>query len=120
MERNVNGDPIIDPQVFTELKNTVGAEFIGELVDAYLDDTPRLLDELKQYLAQADAKSFSRTAHSIKSSSASLGALSFSALARELEMTGKQDVLSGCEEKVERLAAEYLAVQERLKELKNE
>jgi HPt (histidine-containing phosphotransfer) domain-containing protein len=116
----LNTELIIDPVTFSELKITVGADFIGELIDAYLEDTPRLLTQLQQYLTQQDAQAFTRTAHSIKSSSASLGALSFSALAKELEMMGKQGGLTGTEAKVELLNKDYLQVQRRLKELKDE
>ena len=95
----MNAEPVIDALTFAELKTTVGADFIGELIDAYLDDTPRLINELTESLAQQDATKFSRTAHSIKSSSASLGALPLSLLAKELELMGKQGNLSGAESK---------------------
>ncbi len=116
----MNAEPVIDAATFAELKTTVGADFIGELIDAYLDDTPRLINELVESLAQQDATKFGRTAHSIKSSSASLGALLFSALARELEMIGKQGSLAGVEPKVEQLKMNYVQVQQKLKELKDE
>jgi HPt (histidine-containing phosphotransfer) domain-containing protein len=116
----MNAEPVIDALIFAELKTTVGADFIGELVDAYLDDTPRLISELTESLAQQDAARFSRTAHSIKSSSASLGALPLSLLARELELMGKQGDLSGAESKVKRLQENYSRVQEKLEVLRDE
>ena len=116
----MNAEPVIDALTFAELKTTVGADFIGELIDAYLDDTPRLLNELAESLAQQDATKFSRMAHSIKSSSASLGALFFSAQAKELEMIGKQGDLAGVQPKVEHLKMNYVQVQQKLRELKDE
>jgi HPt (histidine-containing phosphotransfer) domain-containing protein len=116
----MNAESVIDGLTFAELKTTVGADFIGELVDAYLDDTPRLISELTEALAQRDAIKFSRTAHSIKSSSASLGALPFSILAKELEMIGKQGDLNGLESKVKHLQAYYLQVQQQLEAMKDE
>jgi HPt (histidine-containing phosphotransfer) domain-containing protein len=116
----LNAEPVIDGLTFAELKTTVGADFIGELIDAYLDDTPRLINELAESLAQQDATKFSRTAHSIKSSSASLGALPFSLLAKELEMIGKQGNLSGAESKVKQLQENYFHVQQKLEELRDE
>jgi HPt (histidine-containing phosphotransfer) domain-containing protein len=115
----LNNEPVIDPSTFAELKANVGADFIGELIDAYLEDTPRLLFELQQTLAQQDALAFSRAAHSIKSSSASLGALQFSAQAKELEMIGKAGDLTAVDEKVKQLEGEYLMVEQRMKELKD-
>ena len=61
-----------------------------------------------------------RTAHSIKSASASLGALSLSQLARELEMGGKTNALAELRAKVKQLAADFAAVKYRLEELRDE
>jgi HPt (histidine-containing phosphotransfer) domain-containing protein len=116
----MNAEPVIDALTFAELKTTVGADFIGELIDAYLDDTPRLINELAESLAQQDATKFCRTAHSIKSSSAAFGALLFSAQAKELEMISKQGDLAGVQPKVEYLKMNYEQVQNKLRELKNE
>ncbi len=116
----MNTEPVIDVFTFTELKTTVGADFIGELIDAYLDDTPRLINELAESLAQQDATKFCRTAHSIKSSSAALGALVFSAQAKDLEMISKQGDLAGVQQKVEHLRMNYVQVQQKLRVLKNE
>src|SRR5512139_1487920 len=98
---------IIDPNTIEELKTTLGADFVKELIDTYRAETPKLLDQLCQALSQGDAIAFQRAAHSIKSSSASLGALEFSAQAKELEMLGKQGDLSQADEKVASLSAEY-------------
>jgi HPt (histidine-containing phosphotransfer) domain-containing protein len=116
----LDAEPVIDAVTFAELKTTVGEDFIGELIDAYLDDTPRLINELAESLAQLDATKFSRMAHSIKSSSASLGALLFSAQAKELEMISKQGSLAGVQPKVEQLKMNYVPVQQKLRELKDE
>ena len=116
----MNAQPVIDEMTFAELKTTVGADFIGELIDAYLDDTPKLINELAESLAQQDVTKFGRTAHSIKSSSASLGALPLSWLAKELEMMGKQGNLSEAESKVKHLQESYFQVQHKLEELRDE
>jgi HPt (histidine-containing phosphotransfer) domain-containing protein len=72
----------------------MGADFIVELIDTYNSETGELIVQLHRALADCDAASFGRVAHSIKSSSASLGALDFSQQARELEMLGKANDLS--------------------------
>ena len=112
-------ESIIDLNTLSELKTTVGPEFIGELVDTYLEETPRLIEELGLHLDKQDAVAFGRTAHSIKSSSASLGALEFAALAKELELMGKAGNLTGAEAKVEQLKMDYGKVERALKELKD-
>ena len=110
----------IDTATFNELKDQVGADFVIELIDTYSLETGGLIDQLHQALALKDAVAFGRLAHSIKSSSASLGALTFSQQARELEMLGKANDLSGAGPKLERLAADFLQVKRCLEELRNE
>lgn len=112
--------PIIDQTTFNDLKELMGADFIVELIDTYTLETAGLIDKLGQALEAGDAATFGRLAHSIKSSSASLGALNFSGQARELEMVGKGGDLSGAGPKVEELAADFLQVKGCLEELKNE
>ncbi len=111
---------IIDPTTFNELKGTVGADFIKELIDTFNLETAELIEQLRQVLAAKDAPSFGRVAHSIKSSSASLGALVFSQQARELEMLGKANDLSSAGPKLESLAIEFIQVKNCLEGLRNE
>ena len=111
---------IIDPVTFNQLKELMGADFALEIIDTYNSETSELIEQLRQALAARDAASFGRVAHSIKSSSASLGALAFSQLARQLEMLGKANDLSGAGPMLERVAADFLQVKRRLEELKNE
>ena len=112
-------EPAIDEKTFSELQEMMGADFVVELIDTYCDETPRLLGDLEQALERADADTFRRTAHSDKSSSASLGALPLAALARELEMLGKAGDLSTAAEGVELVKAAYARVEHRLRELQH-
>ncbi len=111
---------IIDPGAYQDLKNQVGADFIIELVDTYSQETAGLIEQLRQALDSADPAAFGRLAHSIKSSSASLGALAFAQQARELELMGKAGDLAGAGPKIERLAIDFEQVKRCLEELKNE
>ncbi len=111
---------IIDPETFNNLKDLMGADFVVELIDTYNTETGALIERLQQALAAQDAGTFGRTAHSIKSSSASLGALAFSQQARELEMMGKANDLAGAGSKLDLLAAGFVEVRRRLEELSHE
>ena len=108
---------VIDPNTVEELITTLGADFDNELIDTYCAETPGLLDQLHLALRQNDAESFRRAAHSMKSSSASLGALEFSAQARELEFLGKSGDISGADEKVAGLNTAYVEVARALRAL---
>jgi HPt (histidine-containing phosphotransfer) domain-containing protein len=117
---NMEEQAIIDMPTYNQLKDLMGADFVVELIDTYNIETGELIEQLGQALTSGEAASFGRYAHSIKSSSASLGALELSQQARELEMMGKASDLSGAGQKVEKLAADFLLVKQRLEELRNE
>ncbi|HVM73132.1 MAG TPA: Hpt domain-containing protein [Anaerolineales bacterium] len=113
----MDNQAIIDLPTFEALKDAMGADFIGELVQAYFEETPGLLTQLNEAFTRQDAEEFRRAAHSIKSTSNSFGALAFGALAKELELMGKDQHLEGAAGKLEKLSADYALVQTRLKEL---
>ena len=109
---------LLDQAALDSLLATTDREFVGELIDAYLEDSPGLVAGMKEALATGNATEFTRAAHSLKSSSASLGALSLSALAKDLELMGKQANLSGAASKLEQLARHFEQVQKALEEFK--
>lgn len=104
--------PIIDKATFAELKQISGADFINELIDAFLEDTPRMIDEMEAALAARDVQSFRRNAHSLKSNANTFGALELAGLAKELEMMAREgnldvgDRLENLKETFQRVAEE--------------
>jgi histidine phosphotransfer protein HptB len=110
---------VIDTVTLENLQDMMGADFVVELIDTYCEETGALVLQIQQALAACDTVVFGRLAHSIKSSSTSLGALEFSQQARALEMLGKAGDLSSAGPKVEWLISEYPRVKARLEELKN-
>ncbi len=83
----------IDMNTFNDLKESTGADYIGELIDAFLDDAPNLFSQMKAALANKDTESFRRAAHSMKSNAATFGAMELSLLARELESLARENDL---------------------------
>ena len=81
-------EDLIDHDTFTELQQTVGAEFVVELVDTFLEEAPQMLAELRIALAARAADPFRRTAHSLKTNALTFGALALGAQARALELGG--------------------------------
>ncbi|MFI5255550.1 MAG: Hpt domain-containing protein [Candidatus Limnocylindrales bacterium] len=106
-------DEPVDPTAFAELLENVGGDqaFLGELVETYVDDCPLLFTELRAALAAGDAPVARRAAHSLKSTSASMGALRLSALCRELEVAAGAGDLAGLESRVDAATAEYALVE---------
>lgn len=60
-------------------------DIVVELIDLYLEDAPRKLASMLEAAAGADEQSLKRAAHSLKGSSASLGAGQVASLCYELE-----------------------------------
>jgi HPt (histidine-containing phosphotransfer) domain-containing protein len=85
--------PVIDPATFEELKQMSGEDFINELIDAFLDDAPDMIQNMQAALATKDVESFRRNAHSLKSNANTFGAMELAALAKELEFMGKENNL---------------------------
>lgn len=110
-------ESIIDISTFNTLKESVGEDFIGELLTAYFDETPQLLSRLQKAFNEQDLDAFTRAAHSIKSTSNSFGALQFGAMAKELEMMGRAGNLEGAFAMVEALFASYEEVRQTLEEM---
>lgn len=85
--------PVIDQLTFEELKQISGGDFINELIDAFLEDAPQMLQNMRVALDAKDAESFRRNAHSLKSNANTFGATELGILARELEFMAKENNL---------------------------
>ena len=102
-------DEIIDQSTFAGLLDSLGGDvdFLNELVDAYLASSPELISSMQQAIATGDAPALQRAAHSLKTGSASFGALAFAARCKELEELAKTGALDGADPKVAALEAGY-------------
>ena len=107
----------LDMAKFEELKEMSGEDFIGELVDTFLEDAPKLIAEMKAALQSGDADAFRRAAHSLKSNSATFGADHLAALAKDMEMLGKEHRLPEAEPHLQELEGTLAAVRGELKGL---
>jgi histidine phosphotransfer protein HptB len=82
-------DPsIIDPHTIENLRSLNPGdndEFLREIAGIFFEDTPLRIAELDQSLVAGDTPRFTRAAHSIKGSSANLGAVALRTVAEKLE-----------------------------------
>jgi HPt (histidine-containing phosphotransfer) domain-containing protein len=87
--------PVLDERILTEVLETTGDDiaFVRELVETYLADTPVQLEAMTAAAQADDAAALVRPAHTLKSSSATVGAMRLSSVARELEMAGRSGSL---------------------------
>lgn len=84
---------VIDRATFDELQQMSGADFINELIDAFLDDAPNMIQNMYAALDTKDLESFRRNAHSLKSNANTFGATELGSLAKELEIMAKENNL---------------------------
>ncbi|HWA86027.1 MAG TPA: Hpt domain-containing protein [Opitutus sp.] len=101
---------VIDPQTIENLRKLNPGdndEFLREIIAIYLEDTPRRLVELEQGLRTADRPTFTRAAHSIKGSSANVGAMAVRAVAESLERRSANEDLAGLTGLITELKAEF-------------
>lgn len=82
---------MVDDRVLRELRDSVEGDlaFVSDLVDAYVVDSGGLLDAIEAAISAGDADALVRPAHTLKSSSATLGAVTLADTARTLEMAGR-------------------------------
>ena len=110
------GPESIDPAALETLLETTGGDpaFLAELIDSYVDDTPRLLAAIRHAVGAGDREELRRVAHTLKSNSATFGALALAALCRDLEERGKDGMLDDAAELVTQAEAEYSHVRQAL------
>ena len=82
-------------------------QFIREIVTMFLEDTPMRIAELDQTFTSGEAKKFSRAAHSIRGSSANLGATALRLAAEQLEECARTAPPAALASQVEALKAAF-------------
>ena len=82
-------------QNLSELDDDDDPNFLRDLINIYLSDAPQHLKTMKEAVILGDADSLKLASHTLKSSSANLGAVSFSEVCKELESISRAAVESG-------------------------
>jgi HPt (histidine-containing phosphotransfer) domain-containing protein len=109
--------PVIDRGVLERLRKAMGEEDFAELPSAYLGETRGMLDSLLEAHEKADTGELKRLAHNIKSSSAALGALHLSGLAKGLEAQVAEGEFDEVAQGIVVLRAEFAQVEVELDRL---
>ncbi|NEQ22314.1 MAG: response regulator, partial [Microcoleus sp. SIO2G3] len=100
----------IDTSVLQDFRATLGSQanqFLVQLIELYLEDAPSLLAAMDKAVTQTNAAQLQTTAHTLKSSSASLGAISLSHLCEQLEILGQTGTTVGARELITQVHSEY-------------
>jgi HPt (histidine-containing phosphotransfer) domain-containing protein len=92
------------------------AEFIAELLGDFVSQTPALIEQITTALAQGDAATVGKVAHTLKGSARAIGADEFAAIAFELEQAGKQGNLTDAPNALHRLQTYWQSLEAYLQE----
>jgi HPt (histidine-containing phosphotransfer) domain-containing protein len=102
------------------LQQTGGPDPLKKVVGHYFTSSPLLLDTIHKGIANADPTSIHQAAHSLKSSSANLGALNLSDLCKKMESLGRAGSIAGAAELMVQIESAYGAVRKELLQITQE
>lgn len=89
-------------------------EIYKDVLTAYLDDAPELIEELNTAFEKNDIELLHRQAHSLKSSSRSIGGMRLGSAAAELEANAKAGDLANAQDMLEKIKEEFGALKQEL------
>ena len=108
------GVPVLDPAMLEAVVEMIGVDepsAIVDLIDTYTEDSAQQIKVMSASFSSGDWKTLHRLAHSMKSSSATFGAMRMSALCAQLESSAKYNCdAGGCGELIEQVEDEYTRV----------
>jgi len=107
---------VLDDEVLAELREVMGSEF-SNLVQMFLVDAAKYIRQLEEAAAGGDLQKMVAPAHTLKSSSANLGAMAVSAAAKRIEVGAREGVLPRPAVAVAVLEAEFQRASESLRKL---
>jgi CheY-like chemotaxis protein len=114
---------VLDPRALERLRAMLGEQadqMLPELIERFTHDADRLLGQARQALEQGQAEDLRRATHTLKSTSATFGAMALSAIARELEHLARDGVLEGAARQIDRAEAEFARAKAALEAMQNE
>ncbi|MGE6331679.1 ATP-binding protein [Stenotrophomonas sp. NPDC077659] len=105
-DTDTSPQPVLDRSVLEELQGVIGPAAL-QIVAVFLEDAPTLVQALQQAAQGNDIERLQALSHSLKSSSANVGALSLSAVARRIEHEARAGSLQRPAVAVALLVAEF-------------
>ncbi|MFM9941451.1 MAG: response regulator [Hyphomicrobiaceae bacterium] len=104
---------VLDETLIGRLKSA-HRSLLSRLIETYLNYAPKAVAQLRTHVDGSNANGVKTAAHSLKSSSANVGAMGLSGLCRELETLTRiegAEVTADCAELVRRIEAEFAKVE---------
>jgi HPt (histidine-containing phosphotransfer) domain-containing protein len=113
---SITGDPL-DDEIIASLRELPGdgdVDLLTELIDLFVSDAPPRLAEIRRALVMGDSRTVTSLAHSLKGSSANLGAHHMAGLCAELERQGRAGSLERSETLRDQIEREFCRVRQAL------
>jgi CheY-like chemotaxis protein len=114
---------VLDPRALERLRVTLATQadrMLPGLIKGFYDDAERLLGQARRALEQGQADDLRRASHTLKSTSATFGAIALSTVARELESLAREGRLAEATEHIARAEAEFARARTALEETQDE
>jgi PAS domain S-box-containing protein len=90
-----------------DISDPDGPDLLAELVEIYRADVPTLMDALRHASTNGNAGELRHAAHTLKGSSANLGATGVADTAARIEMLAREGTIAGTADLIARLDTEY-------------
>jgi signal transduction histidine kinase/CheY-like chemotaxis protein/HPt (histidine-containing phosphotransfer) domain-containing protein len=107
---------VLDLGIVKDLQEFMGADY-QSLIRIYLEDSPKLLQQIQSALVIQDPVSLVNPAHTLKSSSANLGAVGLSKIAAQFEKSAREGSMDIPNQEAKNLLEEFKRAREALTEL---
>jgi PAS domain S-box-containing protein len=111
--QSISPDNVLDESLLSgirELQNEGEPDFLTELIDIYMRDTPQLFEKIHQGMKYRDVTLLRQGLHSLKGTSGNLGARKFSSQIGEVEQLVSQGNLDAAIPLIDGIEAEYKVV----------
>ncbi len=108
---------LIDHRAFENIRmiqREDGTDLLARMISTYLAESLKHVDNMRKALRMLDETQFKRAAHTLKTSSATLGAFRLAEICRELEQMGTGNSPEAAENVLSGMEVEYEAVREAL------
>ncbi len=107
-------DSVLDLAVFNEISSLM-EDALGEFIDTYLENTPKLLANLQAALAEKDLQAVFHHSHQLKGGSGSIGAAQVFECAKQIEERARAGNAEGLDALFNELQQAYEKVATELK-----
>jgi PAS domain S-box-containing protein len=106
---------VLDRQTLEELSRTLTPQRLASIISLYLAESPKLMERIQRAAGTADAAEIARSAHSLKSSSANVGAAVLSRYCEQLEASARRADTEEARRLLGKLESEHSCVHSALK-----